>query len=163
VLEIGVGSGLNLAFYDPARVEEICGLDPAVELQARSRARAAAGTVPVRHFAGSAEEIPFASGTFDTVVTTFTLCSIPGGTPPLRRDHGNIASVTSDVTAASTLALERRFPRLAGRLDRVHLTTLPTRVEPLRVLGDALGADLWIKRDDVSAEWYGGNKPRKLE
>jgi len=73
------------------------------------------------------------------------------------------ASVTSDVTAASTLALERRFPRLAGRLDRLHLTTLPTRVEPLRVLGDALGADLWIKRDDVSAEWYGGNKPRKLE
>jgi D-cysteine desulfhydrase len=71
--------------------------------------------------------------------------------------------VTTDVTAASTLALERRFPRLAGRLDRVHLTTLPTRVEPLRVLGDALGADLWIKRDDVSAEWYGGNKPRKLE
>ncbi len=65
--------------------------------------------------------------------------------------------------AAAVLALERRFPRLAGRLDRVRLTTLPTPVEPLRVLGDALGADLWIKRDDVSAEWYGGNKPRKLE
>jgi len=60
-------------------------------------------------------------------------------------------------------ALERRFPELAAGLDRVRLTTLPTPVEPLRVLGDELGADLWIKRDDVSAEWYGGNKPRKLE
>jgi len=84
VLEIGVGSGLNLAFYDPARVEEICALDPAVELQARSRLRAAAGSVPVRHFTGSAEEIPFASATFDTVVTTFTLCSIPDVTQALR-------------------------------------------------------------------------------
>jgi len=52
VLEIGVGSGLNLAYYDPARVAEVCGLDPAVELQDRSRARADAGTVPVRHFTG---------------------------------------------------------------------------------------------------------------
>ncbi len=84
VLEIGVGSGLNLALYDPARVEEICGLDPAVELQERSRARAAAGTLTVRHFTGSAEEIPFASGAFDTVLTTFTLCSIPDVTLALR-------------------------------------------------------------------------------
>ncbi len=84
VLEIGVGSGLNLAFYDPARVEEICGLDPAVELQDRSRARAAAGTLTVRHFTGSAEEIPFASDAFDTVLTTFTLCSIPDVTLALR-------------------------------------------------------------------------------
>ena len=62
-----------------------------------------------------------------------------------------------------TLALERRFSALAGRLERVPLTTLPTPVEPLRALGHALGADLWIKRDDASSAWYGGNKPRKLE
>ncbi len=61
------------------------------------------------------------------------------------------------------LALERRFPACAGRLGRVPLTNLPTRVHPLRALGAALGADLWIKRDDLSGDAYGGNKPRKLE
>jgi ubiquinone/menaquinone biosynthesis C-methylase UbiE len=77
ILEVGVGSGLNLPLYDAGRVERVCGLDPAVELQGRSRTRAAAGCVPVQLFTGSAEEIPFADGSFDAVLTTFTLCSIP--------------------------------------------------------------------------------------
>lgn len=77
VLEIGIGSGLNLSFYDPARVERVSGLDPAVELQDRSRIRAAATTIDVQLLTGSAEDIPFEDKTFDTVVSTFTLCSIP--------------------------------------------------------------------------------------
>src|SRR5690242_13180805 len=77
VLEVGVGSGLNLRLYDPHQVDEVCGLDPAVELQDRSRARAATGNVRVQLLTGSAEQIPCATGSFDTVVTTFTLCSIP--------------------------------------------------------------------------------------
>ena len=62
------------------------------------------------------------------------------------------------------LAIERRFPGLAGRLDRFPLTTLPTPVHPLRELGRAVGIErLWVKRDDQSGHLYGGNKPRKLE
>jgi len=77
VLEIGVGSGLNLEWYDPARVHAVCGLDPAVELQDRSRPRAAASPVAVTLLTGSAEDIPFEDASFDAVVSTFTLCSIP--------------------------------------------------------------------------------------
>jgi D-cysteine desulfhydrase len=62
------------------------------------------------------------------------------------------------------LAIERRFPVLRGRLPRVSLTQLPTRVHRLERLGAQLGVDqLWVKRDDESGALYGGNKPRKLE
>jgi len=73
VLEIGLGSGLNLPFYDEARVEKVWGLEPAA--QAR---------VQVELMTGSAEEIPFDAASFDTVVTTFTLCSIPDVARSLR-------------------------------------------------------------------------------
>lgn len=59
------------------------------------------------------------------------------------------------------LALFRRFPSLAERISWVELATLPTPVEPLALPGTE--ADLWIKRDDLSAVPYGGNKVRKLE
>jgi len=65
--------------------------------------------------------------------------------------------------AAPETALERRFPALAGPLARVRLVDAPTPLQPLRALGGELGADLWIKRDDLSGLAYGGNKPRKLE
>jgi D-cysteine desulfhydrase len=62
------------------------------------------------------------------------------------------------------LAIERRFAALHGRLPRVRLTQLPTRVHRLERLGAELHIDrLWIKRDDESGKLYGGNKPRKLE
>jgi D-cysteine desulfhydrase len=62
------------------------------------------------------------------------------------------------------LALERRFPGLAGRLAWCRFTELPTPVGRLERLGRAAGIDrLWIKRDDRSGPLYGGNKPRKLE
>ncbi|HEV7730533.1 MAG TPA: pyridoxal-phosphate dependent enzyme [Candidatus Binatia bacterium] len=64
----------------------------------------------------------------------------------------------------SSLPLFRRFPGLAARLPRVALTDLPTPVAPLEQLGRERGiARLWIKRDDLTATTYGGNKPRKLE
>lgn len=56
-------------------------------------------------------------------------------------------------------ALFRRFPELQGRLPWLELARTPTPVQPLP--GDV--DDLWIKRDDLTAEPYGGNKVRKLE
>lgn len=60
-------------------------------------------------------------------------------------------------------ALIRRYPSLEGRLPVADLARLPTPVESAPDLGAALGADLWLKRDDRSGEVYGGNKVRKLE
>lgn len=61
-------------------------------------------------------------------------------------------------------ALERAFPGLTGRLPRAVVTQLPTPATRLAGIERELGhPSLWIKRDDLSAAAYGGNKPRKLE
>jgi len=75
VLEIGVGSGMNLALYGSA-VEHICAIDPSVELLRLADRRSAAAPVSVSLARASAEMLPFADASFDTVVTAWTLCSI---------------------------------------------------------------------------------------
>lgn len=77
VLEVGVGSGLNLPFYDARKVESIVAIDPTEELLALAEPRAAAAQVPVRLLAESAEHTTLPSQSFDSVVVTFTLCTIP--------------------------------------------------------------------------------------
>jgi ubiquinone/menaquinone biosynthesis C-methylase UbiE len=77
VLEIGIGSGLNLPFYSP-EVRRVYGVDPSVGLQRMARKRVAAGRLPVEFFSQSAEEpLPLPSASVDTVVVTWTMCSIP--------------------------------------------------------------------------------------
>ena len=76
VLEIGVGSGLNLPLYGAA-ADRVCGIDPSPELLARARERIAAARVPVSLIRASAEQLPFGDAAFDTLVMTWTLCSIP--------------------------------------------------------------------------------------
>jgi len=78
VLEIGVGSGLNLPFYDPSRVTRLWGLEPAAEMR-----RLAAGAVRRLPFKFEfierpGEEIPLDANSVDTVLITYTLCTIPG-------------------------------------------------------------------------------------
>jgi ubiquinone/menaquinone biosynthesis C-methylase UbiE len=76
VLEVGVGSGVNLPLYGPA-VTRTVGLDPSPELLRVASKRAADAVVPVLLLRASAERLPFADAVFDTVVVTWTLCSIP--------------------------------------------------------------------------------------
>ena len=76
VLEIGIGSGLNLPLYG-SRVNTILGLDPAARLIAMARDAANRSAIPVTLITGSAQAIPIDRGSIDTVVTTWTLCSIP--------------------------------------------------------------------------------------
>ncbi len=77
VLEIGIGSGLNLPFYS-REVRRVYGVDPSVELQRMARKRVAAGRLPVEFLSQSAEEpLPLPDASVDTVVVTWTMCSIP--------------------------------------------------------------------------------------
>jgi len=76
VLELGCGGGINMEFYNPARVTSFTGLDPSPELLAMSRAAAQARGMDADIQGGVGEAMPFESGRFDTVVTTFTLCSV---------------------------------------------------------------------------------------
>ena len=76
VLEIGVGSGLNLPIYGAA-VDQVYGIDPSPELLDRASTRIGEARVPVLLVRASAEQLPFADTAFDTLVMTWTLCSIP--------------------------------------------------------------------------------------
>ncbi len=84
VLEIGIGSGLNLSFYDPARVSVIVGVDPSAEMQKLAHQRAAAIAIPVEMLALELGQIQAETASFDSIVCTFTLCTIPDAVAALR-------------------------------------------------------------------------------
>jgi ubiquinone/menaquinone biosynthesis C-methylase UbiE len=95
VLEIGVGSGMNLPFYRPP-AREILALEPAPQLMTMARSASRASSMPVTFLEASAEAIPLDKHSVDTIVTTWTLCSIP--------------------QAAAALADMRRVMRPGGKL-----------------------------------------------
>jgi len=77
VLEVGIGSGLNLPFYS-SEVARVYGIEPSFALQEMARRRAAVGRTKVEFLSQSAEEVlPLADKSVDTIVMTWTLCSIP--------------------------------------------------------------------------------------
>jgi ubiquinone/menaquinone biosynthesis C-methylase UbiE len=84
VLEIGIGTGLNLPHYDRTRVESIVGLDPGLEMHRLARRRMRQAGLSVELVALSAETIPFADASFDTVLVTYSLCTIPDAVAALR-------------------------------------------------------------------------------
>jgi ubiquinone/menaquinone biosynthesis C-methylase UbiE len=75
VLEIGFGTGLNLAYY-PAGLSRLSAVDPARALSRRVARRIAAVPFPVEQYRAPAERLPFTDRRFDWVVTTWTLCSV---------------------------------------------------------------------------------------
>lgn len=82
VLEVGIGTGLNVPLYDRTRVTTVVGVDPALHRLARRRIEAAG--LDVQLMGLSAETLPAPDASFDTVVSTYTLCSIPDVAAALR-------------------------------------------------------------------------------
>lgn len=131
VLEAGFGSGLNLPFYDPAKVSRVIGVDPAEALLRLARGRIAACAFPVELMAISAEALPLGDASVDTVVSTFTLCTLPDpaaaltewrrvlapGGELLLAEHGRAPQAG---VARWQLRLSPGWSRIAGgcRLDR---------------------------------------------
>ena len=84
VLEVGVGSGLNLPLYG-AGATEVIGLDASPQLLEMARETASRVTGrSIELVEGTAESMPFDDASFDTVVVTWTLCSIPNASAALR-------------------------------------------------------------------------------
>ncbi len=77
VLELGIGSGLNLPLYRRAQVERVVGVDPSERMRQLGAARIAAAPFPVDCIGLSGEDIALAPDSMDTVVVTFSLCTIP--------------------------------------------------------------------------------------
>lgn len=77
ILEVGIGSGLNLPFYEKSKIEEIWGIDPSEELNIMAKKVAIEEGMNVNFITSSAEDIPFPNDYFDTVLITYTMCTIP--------------------------------------------------------------------------------------
>lgn len=84
ILEIGIGTGLNLAHYDPQKVEKIIGLDPSEDTWRAGKVIPEDLPFDFEFMPVSAEKLPFSNGSFDTVVVTFSLCTIPDPLAALR-------------------------------------------------------------------------------
>ena len=77
VLEIGIGSGLNIPFYDAQKVDHLWGLDPSAEMWSIARKNASEHHLDAEFIQSSAESIPLENNSADTVLMTYTMCTIP--------------------------------------------------------------------------------------
>ena len=77
VLEIGIGSGLNIPYYEPGRVSHLWGVDPSREMWSLAEKNAKNHPIDAEFFESGAESIPLDDNSADTVVMTYTLCTIP--------------------------------------------------------------------------------------
>ena len=77
ILEIGIGSGINIPFYKKSQIEKLYGLDPSEELNHMALKVANKHNLDVEFLLSGAEEIPLPSNSIDTILITYTLCTIP--------------------------------------------------------------------------------------
>lgn len=155
VLEMGIGSGLNLRHYAEG-VTSITGVDPAAELTDKAKERADRITPPVEVLGVSGEAIPCDNNAFDTIVCTWTLCSIPNpyrAVDEMRRvlkPNGKLIFVEH------------------GKSDESHIAKWQRRIEPLwKIIGggchltrraDQLLVDGGFKLDSFDSGYKPGPK-----
>ncbi len=77
VLEVGFGAGHNLPFYDATKVTHLWALEPSKEMRARAAERVAASSIALEFIDLPGEQIPLENESADTVLITYTLCTIP--------------------------------------------------------------------------------------
>lgn len=77
VLELGFGSGLNIPHYDPSKVRKLYALEPSEGMRAAARGKAALAPFPIEVLAETAETLSLPAASIDTVLVTYSLCTIP--------------------------------------------------------------------------------------
>ena len=77
VLEVGIGSGLNIPFYNKNNIEQIIGLDPSEELNVLAKRVADDNGIQIDFLINGAEDIDLSDNSVDTILITYTLCTIP--------------------------------------------------------------------------------------
>lgn len=77
ILEIGVGTGANFSYYQPTRITELVGIEPNYYMLEVAQTKREQLALPIKLVQASAEQLPFADASFDAVVATLVLCSIP--------------------------------------------------------------------------------------
>ena len=87
ILEIGIGSGLNLPFYDTRKVKSLTGLEPSAKMASMAVKRAKSTGISLEILYTGADNIPLPSGVMDSVTMTYTLCTIPDAVSALKQMH----------------------------------------------------------------------------
>jgi len=77
ILEVGMGSGINIQYYDPLKVEKLWGLEPSQGMREKARSRVKTAAFDLEWLDLPGEEIPLEDNSVDTIVLTYTLCTIP--------------------------------------------------------------------------------------
>ncbi len=116
VLEVGIGSGLNLPFYEADKVSKVIGIDPSAEMRRMAEKTAANLDLDVEFIGLSGEEIPLDDRSVDTVVMTYTLCSIPEPVKALRQMMRVLKPEGSLLFAEHGAAPDARVRRWQDRL-----------------------------------------------
>jgi ubiquinone/menaquinone biosynthesis C-methylase UbiE len=116
VLDVGAGTGANLPHYPSERVSDIVLLDPSSGMLERARRRAAELGRDVQVVVQRAERLPFDDGSFDTVVFTLSLCTIPDPAAALR-EAGRV--LRADGTLLVLEHVRSPDPGLAAWQDRL--------------------------------------------
>lgn len=116
VLEVGIGSGLNLPFYGP-QVQRLYAIDPSENLLRMARRRAQTMQFPVEFFARSGEAIPIEDHSVDSVLTTFTLCTIADPIAALREMRRVLRPTGRLLFAEHGLAPDRSVQRWQHRCN----------------------------------------------
>jgi len=123
VLEIGFGSGLNLPHYDRANVEWIWALEPSAPMRQLAAPRIAAAGLDVRLLDNAGEDLPLPDHSVDSIVVTYSLCTIPDATMALRQMRRVLrpggAMLFSEHGAAPNADVRRWQDRLDGLWGRV--------------------------------------------
>ena len=118
VIEVGIGSGLNLPFYTDA-VTRLYGVDSSAELLEMARARAAQRPFPVDLIQQDAARVPLADASVDTAVVTWALCSIPDAGAALREIRRVLASDGTFIFVEHGLAADGGVRTWQNRLTPV--------------------------------------------
>ena len=87
VLEVGIGSAVNMALYDPEKVTKVWGLEPSEAMRQKAAKNIAKSPVPVEWLSLPGEEIPLDDNSVDSVVITYTLCTIPDWQVAMKQIH----------------------------------------------------------------------------
>jgi ubiquinone/menaquinone biosynthesis C-methylase UbiE len=123
LLDLGFGSGLNAAHY-PAAVTSVVGIDPNPGMEKLARQRVSAATMPIRFQIGSAERLPFTDASFDTVVTTLTLCTIDDVQAALREARRVLTPDGRYVLFEHGLSEEPQVQKWQHRLNGLNMRML---------------------------------------
>ena len=116
-LEVGIGSGLNLPFYDTAKVKKVWGLEPSPEMRRMAEGVARKVALEVAFLELPGEEIPLPDDSVDTVLVTYTLCTIPDVAQALRQIRRVLKPGAELLFCEHGLAPDNDVARWQNRID----------------------------------------------